>query len=145
MYVSNICCVPGFVRYLENDHYNKCRPDKGGPGGFSGLPVDYVYNNGVADKSKPTTKILPIGSQKIDGNKSYELILGYFTTKDISPDDVHKLGWKMVNSLYPEVCPFDNLPLATNDEIIRLFFVSSICYAEFVTKLESQNKTYHIA
>ena len=54
--------------------------------------------------SKPTTKVLPIGSQKIDGNQSYEKILGYFTTKDIGPNEVHDLGWKMVNTLYPEVC-----------------------------------------
>ena len=72
-------------------------------GGLSALPVDYVYNNGVPDMSKRTTKVLPIGKEPINGSKSYEMILGYFTTKDIGADAVHKLGWQMVNKLYPEV------------------------------------------
>ncbi len=40
---------------------------------------------------------------KINGSLSYEMILGYFTTKDISADEVHKLGWKMLGQLYPQV------------------------------------------
>jgi len=107
------------LQYLENDHYNKCRPEAGAPGGLSGLPVDYVYNNGIPDKSKRTTKVLPISSgtspMVINGSKSYEKILGYFTTKEISPDEVHTLGWKMVNVLYPEAVMIAKTVTKIND------------------------------
>ena len=115
------------IRYLEFQHYNKCRPDTGGPGGLSGLPVDYIYNNGVADKRKKTTKVLPIVNQKIDGNASYEKILGYFTTKDISANDVHELGWQMVKKLYPEVCTWSSqiAKLKVKNEYLKFIIIVS--------------------
>lgn len=96
------------LRYLENDHSKHCRPDDVGAGGLSALPVDYIYNNGTADMSKKTTKTLPIANKDgtytiINGSKSYEKILGYFTTKTSTPDEVHQLGKKMLASLYPQV------------------------------------------
>lgn len=93
---------------MQFQHYNHCRPDTGGPGGLSGLPIDTIYVNGKEKTGSKTTKTLPIKDASgtyppINGSKSYEMILGYFTTKDISADAVHQLGWTMVQKLYPQV------------------------------------------
>ena len=45
---------------------------------------------------------LPTG-EPLDGKKAYEIIMPYFTTVDLTPDDVHNLGFEMLNKLYPEV------------------------------------------
>ena len=45
---------------------------------------------------------LPTG-EPLDGKKAYEKIMPYFTTVDLTPDDVHNLGFEMLNKLYPEV------------------------------------------
>ncbi|EDO42149.1 predicted protein [Nematostella vectensis] len=39
---------------------------------------------------------------KLDGRKAYKMILPYFTTTDMSPDEIHQLGWDMLGKLYPE-------------------------------------------
>ena len=45
---------------------------------------------------------LPTG-EPLDGKKAYEKIMPYFTTVDLTPDEVHNLGFEMLNKLYPEV------------------------------------------
>ena len=105
----NIDLSSCFYSYLENEHILHCRPDTLEEGGLSGLPLDFVYYNGTANKSMKTTKKLPIPDERgkfptiLNGSKSYELILGYFTTKELHPDEVHQLGLKMLDRLYPQV------------------------------------------
>ena len=70
--------------------------------GLAGLPVEYVYTDGVPDKSQVTTKVLPTG-EKLDGKKAYEKIMPYFTTTSITPDQVFEMGEKMLKKLYPQV------------------------------------------
>ena len=71
--------------------------------GLAGLPLKYVYTNGIANKSRPTDPALPLTDRVLDGKKSYEMIMSYFTTNDMTPDEVHQLGWEMLNKLYPKV------------------------------------------
>eukprot|EP00794_Sanderia_malayensis_P009553 gene9553-10540_t len=94
------------LKYIEFEHYSHCRPDNLGAGGLSALPIDYIYTNGTPGVA--TTKTLPLQNKAgayppVNGNKSYEMILGYFTTKSISPNAVHDLGKKMLARLYPQV------------------------------------------
>ena len=59
---------------------------------------------------------LPTG-EPLDGKKAYEKIMPYFTTVDLTPDDVHNLGFEMLNKLYPEVRwkkPSENLRIEGN-------------------------------
>ena len=74
--------------------------------GLASLPLPFVYVNNTADKSRPTNKSLPTG-EKLDGKKSYEQIVSYFTTNSMSPDEINKLGFEMLNELYPQVCGHD--------------------------------------
>lgn len=70
--------------------------------GLANLPVDYVYTDGIADKSQPTTKILPTG-EKLNGKESYKMILSYFTTTDISPEDIFAEGKRQLDFFYGQV------------------------------------------
>jgi len=70
--------------------------------GLASLPLSYVYNNGTADTTKPTTKRLPTG-EVLDGKKTYERLIGSFTTNNMTPDAIYDLGLEMLNKLYPEV------------------------------------------
>jgi uncharacterized protein (DUF885 family) len=39
----------------------------------------------------------------LDGKKTYEMLVGAFTTNDMTPDQIYDLGIEMLNKLYPEV------------------------------------------
>ena len=92
------------INYLENEHKSHCLPNDLASG-LSNLPVDYVYNNLVPDKDKPTTKKLPTG-EPLNGTESYKLIVSYFTTTDISPDEIHTEGKKQLEHFYDQVTEY---------------------------------------
>lgn len=89
------------INYLDNEHKSHCLPNDLASG-LSNLPVDYVYNNLVPDKNKPTTKKLPTG-EPLNGTESYKLIVSYFTTTDISPEEIYKEGEKQLEYFYDQV------------------------------------------
>ncbi|XP_001632923.2 uncharacterized protein LOC5512641 isoform X1 [Nematostella vectensis] len=93
--------IDNLFRYLKDEHAKYCVPDTVSSG-LASLPLPYVYVNGTADKSRPTTKKLPTG-EALDGKKAYEMSVGYFTTNDFTPDQIYELGYKMLNKLYPQV------------------------------------------
>ena len=90
-----------FFRYLRKDHIQHCVPSNVSSG-LATLPLSFVYVNSTADKSKPTNKSPPTG-ELLNGKKSYQQIVSYFTTNTMSPDEIYKLGLKMLNELYPQV------------------------------------------
>lgn len=89
------------INYLENEHKSHCLPNDLASG-LSNLPVDYVYNNLVPDKNKPTTKKLPTG-EPLNGTESYKLIVSYFTTTDITPEKIYEEGRKQLKYFYDQV------------------------------------------
>lgn len=89
------------INYLDNEHKNHCLPNDLASG-LSNLPVDYVYDNLVPDKGKPTTKKLPTG-EPLNGTESYRLIVSYFTTTDISPEKIYEEGEKQLKHFYDQV------------------------------------------
>lgn len=99
--------VERLLKYLEFEHYLYCRPNNDSSGGgLSALPIDVIYYNGSVISGSKTDPFLPnctgLGC-RLDGKKAYAAILGYFTTKNIHPNDVHKLGWENLGKLYPQV------------------------------------------
>ena len=70
--------------------------------GLATLPLDHVWVDDKENKSWPTNKMLPTG-EMLDGKMAYSKIMAYFTTNDMTPDDVYSLGYKQVNKLYPQV------------------------------------------
>lgn len=89
------------INYLQTEHRRHCLPNDFASG-LANLPVDYVYTDGIADKSQPTTKILPTG-EKLNGKESYKMILSYFTTTDISPEDIFAEGKRQLDFFYGQV------------------------------------------
>lgn len=75
-----------FFRYLRKDHIKHCVPSNVSSG-LATLPLSFVYVNNTADKSKPTNKSLPTG-EILNGKKSYQQIVSYFTTNTMSPEDI---------------------------------------------------------
>ena len=39
----------------------------------------------------------------LDGKRAYEMIMPYFTTTELKPDEVYKLGYEQLQKLYPQV------------------------------------------
>ena len=93
-----------FCRYLETDHIQHCVPSNVSSGLYS-LPVSFVYVNGSANVTQKTTKELPLGGP-LNGSKAYVDILSFFTTTNNTPDEVHRLGYTMLQKLFPEVRVF---------------------------------------
>lgn len=52
--------------------------------------------------SQPTVRNLSTG-EILNGPQTYTSILSYFITTDMTPDEVYKKGWEMVNQTYPQV------------------------------------------
>lgn len=103
VYVGNSLKI--LLDYLEFDHYLYCRPDNVGGAGLSALPLSFIYYNGSLTSNK-TIKYLPFCNEEkciLNGSKAYEQVIGYYTTKDIHPTEVNKLGWENLNRLYPQV------------------------------------------
>ena len=91
-----------FHRYLEQDHQRHCVPSNVSSG-LATLPLDHVWVDGKENKSWPTNKKLPTG-EMLDGKRAYAKgIMQYFTTNEMTPDDVNKLGHDQLKKLYPQV------------------------------------------
>ena len=60
-------------------------------------PYHWIMSGLMAEKIS-----LPTG-EMLDGKMAYSEIMAYFTTNDMTPDDVYSLGYKQVNKLYPQV------------------------------------------
>ena len=91
-----------YHKYLIEDHYLHC-PENDDRSGISDLPYDYVYENHVANKSRPTTKKLPITNATLNGKELYEHIMPRFTTVGYTPEEVFAKGEEQLKKLYPEV------------------------------------------
>ena len=89
-------------RYLEFEHSLYCVPSNVSSG-LANLPLDFVWFNGRKNTSWPTTKILPQTSEELSGKKAYSMILKYFTTNEMTPLEVHRLGQEQLDKLYPLV------------------------------------------
>ena len=89
-------------RYLQYEHYRYCVPSNVSSG-LASLPLVHVWYDGKENTSWPTNPELSNGD-RLNGSEAYAMILPYFTTNDMTPMDVHRLGWEQLKMLYPLVC-----------------------------------------
>ena len=88
------------VDYLKNDYRSYCVPSNISSG-LASLPLKFIYVNEIQTQNRTTQK-LPFG-EKLNGSRSYEKILYYFTTsEDFTPDKIHVLGKQKLKTLYAE-------------------------------------------
>ena len=90
---------------MKHDHYRHCVPSNFSSG-LATLPLDHVWVDGKENTSWPTNKKLSDGEKlfELDGKKAYSMIMPYFTTNEMTPEEVNKLGYDQLNELYPQVC-----------------------------------------
>lgn len=90
-------------RYVEGEHKSHCpRPNLSA--GLKKMPRPYVYSEQTRkwNTSVPTTPILPSGEVLV-GNKSYESLMRFFTTFDISPEELKRKAWERLYYLHNQV------------------------------------------
>ena len=88
------------VNFLKNDYRSYCVPSNISSG-LASLPLKFIYINEIQTQTQTTQK-LPFG-EKLNGSRSYEKILYYFTTsEDLTPDKIHELGKQKLKTLYAE-------------------------------------------
>ncbi len=88
------------VHFLKYEYRSYCVPNNISSG-LASLPLKYIYINGSRTQNQTTQK-LPFG-EKLNGSKSYENILYYFTTsEDLTPDKIHELGQIKLKTFYAE-------------------------------------------
>ena len=93
--------IVDLINYMEKEHLRHCLPEDLSSG-LASLPVDYIYLDGKRTTQR-TTKTLPLTGQALSGKNSYKNMLFYFTTSDITPEEINKLGEKRLKELYSQV------------------------------------------
>ena len=96
-----------FVRYVEGEHLSQCPPETLASG-LQKLPLEYGYKNNLRDPNIATTQRLPNG-QQLEGTNTYKLLMRFFTTFDITPEELREKAQKRLDELLPQVIPLVNL------------------------------------
>ena len=69
--------------------------------GLNDLPLSHIYFNGTKTDQK-TSPFLPTG-ERLNGRKTYEKLVAFYTTTNLTSDEIYNLGWKQINSIYSKV------------------------------------------
>lgn len=89
------------LRYLEKEHYMHC-PDETYANGLGSLPLGFVFfDHNQRDGSQPATHKLPTG-EVVSGAKTYETLMRFFTTLNISATELRKKAISRLNETYPQ-------------------------------------------
>ena len=87
-----------FIDFLKKNHSRRCVPSEVASG-LANLPLRRVWLD-QKETAIETTQTLPTG-EKLNGAKSYEMILPYFTTTDqYNATSINALGESQKNKLY---------------------------------------------
>ena len=88
-----------FIRYLESDYSKHC-VSSDISSGWSSLPLKYVYVNNTP--TVRTTGQLPTG-EPLDGKTAYDKLLSYWTTTNVTADELYELGYDLAKKSHDEV------------------------------------------
>ena len=87
---------------MEGEHKSHC-PTPYLRAGLQKMPLPYVYSEQLgAWTNVPTTPKLPSGEELV-GSKSYESLMRFFTTFDISPEKLKRKAWERLYDLHNQV------------------------------------------
>lgn len=124
--------LDSLLTYLEFNHSQFCVPSNVSSG-LATLPVSHIYKNGRNTGNKTIGK-LPTG-EPLSGKKAYEMILPYFTTNHMTPDQIYSLGEKMLSQLYPRAVEIAKKITGKNNEQQAM--------EEFKKRLKSQSMYFN--
>ena len=88
---------------MEGEHKSHC-PTPDLSAGLKKMPRPYVYSEQLRNwnSTVSTTPKLPSGEELV-GSKSYESLMRFFTTFDISPEKLKRKAWERLYDLHNQV------------------------------------------
>ena len=96
--------------------------------GLEKMPLPYVYKNSGADTDQKATGKLPTG-ETLQGGDTYKSLMRFFTTFDITPEQLRKETQERLNKLYPQVIfkslVHNSISLATSNRLLQVTAVRS--------------------
>ena len=100
--VNNTYLISFLLRYLEQEHFKSCHSETY-LDGLGKLPLGTEFaDHSQPDGSRPTTQKLPTG-QPLSGSKTFETLVKYFTTLEITPTQLREQASNRLHQLYDEV------------------------------------------
>lgn len=91
-----------FLRFLEHEYLRNCPSDENIISGLGKVPLRFLYYDDIPDTSQLAFHRLPTG-EELSGPKTYQTLMKYFATLDISPADLRERAWTRLNELYKQV------------------------------------------
>ena len=88
---------------MEGEHKSYC-PAPHLSAGLKKMPRPYVYSEQLRNwnTTEPTTPRLPSGEELV-GSKSYESLMRFFTTFNITPTELKRKAWERLYDLQNQV------------------------------------------
>ena len=94
---------------MEEEHLRNCPKAEDLASGLQKFPLPYTWMNnpdlnqpGAWNFSAQTIKKLPTG-EELQGSKTYESFMRFFTTFDITPAQLREKAFQRLNNLYNKV------------------------------------------
>jgi len=125
------------LRYVEEEHLRNCPKADDLASGLHKFPLPYTWMNspdlnqpGAWNVSAPTTKKLPTG-EVLQGSKTYESFMRFFTTFDITPAQLREKAFQRLNNLYNKTMELVRDYTGNSDDVkARDSFISEIQLAD---------------
>lgn len=89
-------------RYLEDEYLLHCPKDENIVSGLGKLPLNFKYYDDIADTAHPTFQELPTG-EALSGAKTYQTLIKFFTTLEITPAELRTKAVTRRDNLYRQV------------------------------------------
>ena len=89
-------------RYLEDEYLLHCPKDENILSGLGKLPLNFKYYDDIADRAQPAFQELPTG-EPLSGAKTYQTLMKFFITLDITPGDLRQKAVTRRDELYRQV------------------------------------------
>lgn len=115
------------IQWLEDEHSRHCLPNDVASG-LANLPVDFVYTDGIPDKKNRTTKVLPGTRKRLNGMETYRQILSFFTTINITAEELYREGNTQLDNFMPLVGLIFQLPNGKLTGFYDEQLVPKLCY-----------------
>lgn len=101
------------LRYLEREHLQNC-PSETYANGLGSLPLSSIFYDDQRDTRDTPTHTLPTKEQ-LSGRATYQALMRFFTTLDITPVDLRKRAVTRLDELYEQAV--DIAKKYTNEQV----------------------------
>ncbi|XP_078384992.1 uncharacterized protein LOC144667449 [Oculina patagonica] len=87
------------LKFLEHEYLSNCPTDENIVSGLGKLPLNFRYYDDIPDIGHPAFQKLPYG-EELRGAKTYQTLMRFFTTLDITPAELRKRAVTRRDALY---------------------------------------------